>query len=107
MEEAVSLKTSKHIPESLKPFFWDVDFEILSLGDFSHFVISRLMEHGDEASLRFLMHTYTAEELQETLKASRSISKRSRNFWALLLDMKEESCTVKRYPSPFGDCSTD
>jgi hypothetical protein len=103
----VSVPTNKHIPESLKPFFWDVDFELLALGDFSHFVISRLMEHGDEAALWFLMHTYNAEELRGTLKTSRSISKRSRKFWALLLDMKEESCTVKRYPSPFGDCCSD
>jgi hypothetical protein len=63
MKEAVPSKKNQYIPEHLKPFFGDVDFDNLS------------------------------------------VSKRSRNFWALLLDMKEESCTVKRYPSPFGDCS--
>ncbi len=98
---------AKDLPTSLKPFFWDVDFDTFSLGDFSHFIISRLMEHGDEAALRFLLQTYAAEELLETLKVSRSISRRSRKFWALLLGAKEESCTVKRYPTPFGDCSWD
>jgi hypothetical protein len=79
-----------------------VDFENLSVGDFSHFIISRLMEHGDEAALRFLMRSYSRRELVETLRTSRSISRRSRKFWALLLDIEEESCTAKRYPTPFG-----
>jgi hypothetical protein len=107
MEQAVPLRENKYIPEYLKPFFWDVDFERLSVNDSSHFIISRLMEHGDEAALRFLLRTYTREELLGTLKTSRSISRRSRKFWAVLLDVKEESCTVKRYPTPFGDYSCD
>ena len=104
MEKAVQSKKNKLLPESLKPFFWDVDFENLSVEDSSHFIISRLMEHGDEAALRFLLRACSRQELRETLQTSRSISRRSRRFWALLLDVKEDSCTVKRYPSPFGDC---
>ena len=103
MEEALPTKKNKHLPESLKPFFWDVDFENLSVKESSHFIISRLMEHGDEAALRFLLRACSRQELRETLQTSRSISRRSRKFWALLLDVKEDSCTVKRYPSPFGD----
>lgn len=104
MEKAVRSKKNKHLPKSLKPFFWDVDFENLSVKESSHFIISRLMEHGDEAALRFLLRACSRQELRETLQTSRSISRRSRKFWALLLDVKEDSCTVKRYPSPFGDC---
>jgi hypothetical protein len=107
MEKAVLSNKNKHMPESLKPFFWDVDFEKLSASDYSHFIISRLMEHGDEVALHFLMHTYSRQELLETLKTSRSLSRRSRKFWALLLDAEEESCTATRYPSPFEDCSWD
>jgi hypothetical protein len=105
MEKTVPSREARRIPESLRPFFWDVDFEALSVEDFSHFIISRLMEHGDEAALRFLTSTYSRHELLDTLRTSRSISTRSRKFWALLLDIKEESCTAKRYPTPFGDCS--
>jgi hypothetical protein len=55
MGVSVPLKTHKHTPESLKPFFWDVDFEVLSVGDFSHFVISRLMEHAKAGIQTFLL----------------------------------------------------
>jgi hypothetical protein len=106
-EENLLSSDYQKIPESLRPFFWDVDFESLSLHNFSYFIISRLMEHGDDEALRFLMRAFSRLELRETLRTSRSISRRSRKFWALLLEMKEESCSAKRYPSPFGDCSWD
>lgn len=106
-EENALSSSYQEIPESLRPFFWDVDFENLSLHNFSYFIISRLMEHGDEEALRFLMRAYSRRELGEALRTSRSISRRTRKFWALLLDMKEESCSAKRYPTPFGDCSWD
>ncbi|SPF32169.1 hypothetical protein SBDP1_1020007 [Syntrophobacter sp. SbD1] len=106
-EKNVSSNNFREIPESLRPFFWDVDFEGLSVQNFSYFIISRLMEHGDDEALRFLMRTYSRRELGETLSTSRSISRRSRKFWALLLNIKEESCSAKRYPTPFGDCSWD
>lgn len=98
---------SREIPESLRPFFWDVDFDGLSLRDFSYFIIARLMEHGDEEAMRFLMHAFNRRELGEVLKTSRSISRRSRKFWVLILDMEGESCSAKRYPTPFGDCCWD
>lgn len=97
----------REIPESLRPFFWDVDFDGLSLRDFSYFIIARLMEHGDEGAMRFLMLAFSRRELGEVLKTSRSISRRSQKFWALILDLEEEPCSAKRYPTPFGDCCWD
>lgn len=97
----------KNLPEHLKPFFWDVEFEGLTVGGSPRFIMSRLMEHGDELSLRFLLHTFGRDELRATLRTSRALSRRSRRFWALLLDTELESCTVKRYPTPFGECSWD
>lgn len=69
--------------------------------------MSRLMEHGDELSLRFLLQTFGRDELRATLRTSRALSRRSRRFWAILLDTEVESCIVKRYATPFGECSWD
>jgi len=107
MEENAVRPGSLKIPEHLKPFFWDVDCEEVSVCRSPRFIISRLMEHGDELALRFLLRTFSREELRETLRTSRSISRRSRKFWAVLLDMEVGTCTVKRYPNPFGHCSWD
>ena len=52
MEESASLNAINHIPESLKPFFWDIDVESLSLRDFSHFII---LGHRLSADLDFFV----------------------------------------------------
>jgi hypothetical protein len=107
VESGAKLYGEVKLPEYLKPFFWDVDFEKLSCRSSPRFIMSRLMEHGDEPSLRFLMRTFSREELRGTLAVSRSLSRRSRRFWAVLLEVEGEPCSVRRYPTPFGELSWD
>jgi len=90
------------LPEGLRPFFWDVDFLRLSIKGSAHFIISRLMEQGDESGLKFLMHTYDRNEMAKVLATSRTISRRSRAFWRVVLDLDEAPCIPKRYPTPYG-----
>jgi hypothetical protein len=104
---AFEAESGKRVTESMRPFFWDVDFASLSVHGHSYFIIGRLMEHGNVEALRFLMRTYSRQELAGALKTSRSLSKRSRKFWALLLDVKEESCSPKRYLKTSGSCCWD
>jgi hypothetical protein len=91
------------LPEPLRPFFWDVDFQRLSVGESSYFIISRLMEHGDEPEIRFLLETYSQKEMIHVLKNSRSLSSRSRGFWKIVFESENELCTPKRYPTPYGN----
>jgi hypothetical protein len=95
------------LPDSLRPFFWDVDFQTLSVDRASYFIISRLMEHGDEAAMSFVLKTYSREAMIDVLKTSRTLSRRSRNFWRILLETGSEPCIPKRYPTPYGICSPD
>jgi hypothetical protein len=94
-------------PEELRPFFWDADFRRLSLKRNSYSIIGRLLELGDETAIRFLLRTYRAEEIISVLRRSRSLSGRSRRFWAMFFDADGEPCTPKRYPTPYGNCSRD
>lgn len=94
----------KRLPENLRPFFWDVDFAGLDIRASSRFIIERLMEHGDEIGMRFLMNTFGREELAQVLRTGRAVSARSRAFWRVILDVDEEACTPKRYPNPYGNC---
>ena len=63
----------KGLPEYLRPFFWDVDLQKLSMKDSSYFIISRLMEHGDEKAVIFLLQNYGRKEMIDVLKNSRSL----------------------------------
>lgn len=99
--------TGDELPGLLRPFFWDVDFRTLSIDKSSYFVISRLMEHGDEAGMSFLLKTYSREAMIGVLRTSRALSRRSRNFWKILLGVEGELCIPKRYPTPYGIYSSD
>lgn len=96
---------SGKLPQNMYAFFWDVDPAKLSIAESGHFIIGRLMEHGDEAALRFLLKNYGRDEMVGVLRKSRSISRCSRVFWSLFLGIDEKSCTPKRYPTPYGNCS--
>jgi hypothetical protein len=104
--QTVHRKTTR-LPPHLAPFFWDVRFEDLSVCDSPRFIMSRLMEHGDEEAFRFLLREFSRDELRATLRTSRSLSRRARVFWAIFLDVEVESCTARRYPTPFGKCFLD
>jgi hypothetical protein len=95
------------LPEVLRPFFWDADFEKLSLKGNHYPIIGRLLELGDETAIQFLLKVYTRDEIVSTLRRSRSLSRRSRVFWAMFFDVDDESCTPKRYPTPYGTYSRD
>ncbi len=90
----------KGLPDSLRPFFWDVDFESLHIEDQSFFIIGRLLEHGDESSVRFLLNTYSEDEITQVLRTSRSLSMRSRGFWMTYFDAEGEPCSPKQYLAP-------
>lgn len=87
------------LPDRLRPFFWDVEFEKLHTTESADFIISRLMEHGDEAAVRFLLSRYDVEKLREVLARSRSCSRRSRQFWRILLDGTNETCIPRLSPN--------
>lgn len=95
------------LPEMLRPFFWDVDFQRLSVRKDSFSIISRLLELGDEPAMKFLFGVYKPEEMISVLRRSRSLSNRSRRFWTLFFDAEDQSCTPSRYPTPYGNCSRD
>ena len=42
------IPASERLPRDIRSFFWDVDPDRLSIVESAHFIIGRLMEHGDE-----------------------------------------------------------
>ena len=71
------------LPKSLKKFFWDTPLESIDQNRNRDYVISRLLELGDEPAVQWLEGAYPAEELHDAVKASRTLSPKSRNYWKL------------------------
>jgi hypothetical protein len=97
-QKEIPVAGRKGLPDSLRPFFWDVDFDHLGIEANSFFIISRLLEHGDEPSARLLLHTYREDEIIHVVKTSRSLSMRSRNFWMIYFGIEGQPCSPTQYP---------
>jgi len=71
------------LPITLKKYSWDVPLETIDRTTNKSYVISRFLEMGDEAAVRWLEETYSAGELRQTITTSRSLSPKSRSYWSL------------------------
>ena len=93
------------LPMFLKPYFWDVDFESLTVSKNPAFVILRVIDRGNTDALRWLVKQYGLEPIRDIVIKSREISRKTAGFWALIfgLDTKKIVCLQKPYsPTPFG-----
>jgi len=73
------------IIKELGRFFWDVEPQSLDLERHKTYIIERLLELGDEAAVRWLFATYPKDDIRAVLRASRSLTSKSRNFWWIRL----------------------
>ncbi|MBU1473384.1 MAG: hypothetical protein KKC69_04525 [Acidobacteria bacterium] len=72
--------------EPLISFLWDCDPASIDLERNASFLIERILEFGDEKAVQWLFDHYSLTEIVSTLKISRRISEKSRNFWDLVLE---------------------
>src|SRR3970282_1450540 len=93
------------LPESLRPYFWDVVFEELEIKKSAHLVIKRVLDRGNFSDIRWLVKTYGKEEIKKVVMGTKDLARPTGNFWAdiLKLDKTEVPCLQKPYfPIHFG-----
>jgi hypothetical protein len=71
------------MPPALKQFFWDSPFEGIDRTANKRYVISRILEIGDESAVKWLESEYSSEDLRMTVRSSRALSPKSRTYWKL------------------------
>ncbi|MBI2315187.1 hypothetical protein HYU93_04000 [Candidatus Daviesbacteria bacterium] len=93
------------LPRSFKQYFWDVDFNKVSLEKSRSFILKRLLDRGDTSALKWVADNFQKEDIKALLLTSRDLSPKTANFWAdfLGLDKRKVVCLQKPYsPIPFG-----
>ncbi len=73
------------LPEMLKEYFWDCDFDELSLEKYAFFITERILNFGDMTSLGWLLDRINEKLLMEVVEKSRNLSKKTRNYWEIML----------------------
>jgi hypothetical protein len=74
------------LPQKYRKYFWDCDFEEINLEKYKFFVTERLLTYGNEQTVKWLLKRITASDLQDVLKKSRSLDKKTKNYWQIVLN---------------------
>ena len=93
------------LPESFKPYFWDIEFEKITVGNSPKLIIKRVLDRGNTFAIKWLRKNFSDEQIKEVLMTSRDLSSPTGNFWAdlLELDKSQMPCLNKPYtPIHFG-----
>lgn len=94
-----------HLPQFLKPYFWDVKFEELDEKTQAFFVIKRVLDRGNTSDIQWLIKTYGRAEIKKVVMKARDLARPTGNFWADILDIDKNKvpCLRKPYfPIHFG-----
>lgn len=64
-------------------FFWDVDIKGLDTVKNKKFIIERLLRYGRPEQIKWMFARYSDSEIIEVVKSSRTIDKKTANYWTL------------------------
>jgi hypothetical protein len=83
----VEAAASGGIPSRFRRLFWDVRLSDLSPPQHRDFILTRILEFGDQTALRWLFTAYPRKELVTFLegRGAERLSRRTWNFWSLYL----------------------
>jgi len=68
-----------------RAIFWDTDTSRLDFQENKQYIIERALELGDETAVSWLFSNYRRSDILKVLRKSRNISRKSRNYWLLVL----------------------
>lgn len=88
------------IPAELHKFFWEYKVAEINDNNKWFFVIERLIEHGDDDAVRWILQYYPQEKIIEVVKNSRQLSRKTANFWKNYFRLKEEEVKCLQKSSP-------
>lgn len=93
------------LPEFLRPYFWDVDFEELDGQKDAFFITKRVLDRGTTQALSWVISQYGVDKIRQVVTSTRDLDRSTANFWAdmLVINREEVPCLNKPYsPIHFG-----
>ena len=79
----------RKLPQFLKRYFWDTDFQKLDKKKCSWFIIERILEYGDEKAVKWMEDNFKMNEIKKVLLKSKNLSLRSSNFWQFIFSLNK------------------
>ena len=73
------------MPEAFRKYFWDVDYEDLSLEKYPKFIVERILNYGDLDAIKWLQSVLDREFIRSVILNSRNLNPKTKNYWILML----------------------
>jgi CRISPR/Cas system-associated protein Cas10 (large subunit of type III CRISPR-Cas system) len=90
----------KRLPQFLKKYFWDVQFEKINLQENREYILRRILNYGDERAVAWMYANFEKSEMRSALTNFRGYSQKSANYWSLMLDVpREKVICLKKHSS--------
>jgi hypothetical protein len=81
---------TKDVHELLRPCLWGAMIESIDIREDSFLVIERLLEHGGDQQVEFVLDTYDKGAIIDVIKHSSYLSPKTVNYWCLYFTIKKE-----------------
>lgn len=81
----MKIKKNGALPNRLKRYFWDTNSANIKAKDNANYIISRLLEYGDFAAVKWIFDHYSKKTITKTVQESRQLSSRTKTFWSCYL----------------------
>ena len=86
------------LPEFLRQYFWDVEFNNIDRERSANSIIHRLLDRGDDRAIRWMFKTYSKRLISEVVIKRRGFSAKTANFWADLLNIDKRKVACLQIP---------
>ena len=91
-EETFESSESGAVPETLRPLFWDHDFDDLTLKTDATFIISRILASGSWDAVCWLRDHLGDQALRQWIltRKGRPLTSQQLRFWELVLELPHD-----------------
>jgi hypothetical protein len=73
------------LPKSFKKYFWDCNFNEITLDTYSFFITERILRYGNMDSVNWLLNKIDKKFLKIVIKKSRNLDNKTKNYWETIL----------------------
>ena len=78
-------KNNLTVPSEFKKYFWDVQFDELTIEKYPRFIAERILNYGDIESVKWLLSWAGKDFIRTLVLTSRNLNAKSKNFWQIML----------------------
>lgn len=84
------------LPKFLQSYFWDIDCQKLDPKKYPQFILERILNYGNERSLRWAKSAFSEQKIKKAVLASRALDRKSRSFWFLIFGLGKKTLCFKK-----------